>query len=326
MSFVNCLLQALCVASFYAVGFLGGTHILGLVTLYQLFRYTPLWSLVVVYLSWTYLLEWNTPNRGGRDFFRNYLRRLAIFKYIRDYYPIALVKTYELDPQRNYILGYHPHGLLTEGASVALNTEACGFSDKFPGIIPHLAAHDGILKALLYRDLIMGLGVINASRDSLEYCLTQMGAGHSVVLVVGGAAEIVDTRVDSYVLTLKRRKGFVKLALETGTDLVPVFGFGQNNLFSLVGGDYNSPFSRFNRWLYSKTHSGGYCCWGFPCLPKRSPISVVVGAPIAVEKLVNPSQEAIDKLHSRYIEEVRELYAKYKDEFHPTNTSQLVML
>ena len=62
----------------------------------------------------------------------------------------------------------------------------------------------------------MGLGVINASRDSLEYCLTQMGAGHSVVLVVGGAAEIVDTRLDSYVLTLKRRKGFVKLALETG--------------------------------------------------------------------------------------------------------------
>ena len=143
MSFVNYLLQALCVASFYAVGFLGGTHILGLVTLYQLFRYTPLWSLVVVYLSWTYLMEWNTPNRGGRDFFRNYLRRLAIFKYIRDYYPIALVKTYELDPQRNYILGYHPHGLLTEGASVALNTEACGFSDTFPGIIPHLAAHDG---------------------------------------------------------------------------------------------------------------------------------------------------------------------------------------
>ena len=56
---------------------------------------------------------------------------------------------------------------------------------------------------------------------------------------------------------------------------MPVFGFGQNNLFPLIGGDYNSPFSRVNRWLYSKTHSGCYCCWGFPCLPKRSPIFVV---------------------------------------------------
>ena len=74
----------------------------------------------------------------------------------------------------------------------------------------------GLVKAWLYRDVIMSLGVINATRDSLEYALTQKGAGHSIVLVVGGAAEIADTRRDSYVLTLKRRKGFIKLALETG--------------------------------------------------------------------------------------------------------------
>lgn len=58
--------------------------------------------------------------------------------------------------------------------------------------------------------------MIDVTRDSLEYMLTRKGAGHSVVLVVGGAAEIIDTRRDSYVLTLKRRKGFIKLALETG--------------------------------------------------------------------------------------------------------------
>ena len=74
----------------------------------------------------------------------------------------------------------------------------------------------GLVTAWLYRDIIMSLGVIDASRDSLEYTLTQQGAGHSVVLVVGGTAEIADTRRDSYVLTLKRRRGFIKLALETG--------------------------------------------------------------------------------------------------------------
>ena len=59
-------------------------------------------------------------------------------------------------------------------------------------------------------------------------------------------------------------------------DLVPVFAFGQNNLFPLVGGGYNSRFSRFNRWLYSKTRAGCVCCWGLSwCLPKRSPIVVV---------------------------------------------------
>lgn len=60
------------------------------------------------------------------------------------------------------------------------------------------------------------------------------------------------------------------------SDLVPVFGFGQNNLFPLIGGDYNSRFSRFQRWLYSKLRSGICCCWGFTwCLPERSPVVVV---------------------------------------------------
>ena len=58
--------------------------------------------------------------------------------------------------------------------------------------------------------------MVDVSRHSLEYVLTQKGAGHSVVIVVGGAVEILDTRFDSYVLTLKRRKGFIELALQTG--------------------------------------------------------------------------------------------------------------
>ena len=62
----------------------------------------------------------------------------------------------------------------------------------------------------------MSLGVIDVSRDSLEYNLTQKGAGHSVVIVVGGAAEIRETGFDSYALIMKRRKGFIKLALQTG--------------------------------------------------------------------------------------------------------------
>ena len=73
-----------------------------------------------------------------------------------------------------------------------------------------------ILKALLYRDILMALGVIDVSRHSLEYNLTQKGAGHSVVIVVGGAAEIREMGFDSYVLIIKRRKGFMKLALQTG--------------------------------------------------------------------------------------------------------------
>lgn len=326
MSLVNYILQTASITLLYVVGFLGGMHLLGLVTLSLLFFYTPLWPFVILYLSWMYLVEWKTPQRGGRDLLRNFTRRLSVFKYMSNYFPITLVKTSELDPQKNYIFGYHPHGMFTEGASLALNTEACGFSEKFPGIIPHVSVHSSLLMAWLYRDVLMSLGVIDVTRESLEYALTQKGAGHSVIIVVGGAAEILDTRFDSYVLVLKRRKGFIKLALETGCDLVPVFGFGQNNLFHVFGGGYYSRYSRFQRWLRSKTQSGCFYCWGACMLPSRSPINVVVGSPIPVRKVANPSQEEIDKLHSRYIEDLKQLYEKYKDKYHPTDSSELLIV
>ena len=85
------------------------------------------------------------------------------------------------------------------------------------------------MRAWLYRDIIMGLGVVEATRDGIKYVLTQKGAGHSIVLVVGGTAEIIDCRPDSYVLVLQRRKGFIKLALETGLvgSLTPFTRVGQ---------------------------------------------------------------------------------------------------
>ena len=140
---LNYVLQTISVVVLYVVGFTGPTFVLGAVTLYQLFRYTPLWPFVILYLSWVFLIDWKTPERGGRDLLRNFARRLAIFKYMKDYYPITLVKTSELDPQKNYIFGYHPHGFFTEGASIGFGTDACGFGEKFPGIIPHLAVHSG---------------------------------------------------------------------------------------------------------------------------------------------------------------------------------------
>lgn len=51
---------------------------------------------------------------------------------------LQLVKTAELDPSRNYLAGFHPHGILCPGAFTNLCTEGTGFSSVFPGIRSHL--------------------------------------------------------------------------------------------------------------------------------------------------------------------------------------------
>ena len=62
----------------------------------------------------------------------------------------------------------------------------------------------------------MAMGAVNVSQDSCKFVLTRKGPGHSIAIVIGGSAEVLDTQPNSYILTLKSRKGFVKLALETG--------------------------------------------------------------------------------------------------------------
>lgn len=59
-------------------------------------------------------------------------------------------------------------------------------------------------------------GMCDVTRESCEYILTKKGAGNSVVIAVGGSAEALDAHPGTYTLTLKNRKGFIKLALKTG--------------------------------------------------------------------------------------------------------------
>jgi len=70
-----------------------------------------------------------------------------------------------------------------------------------------------------FREIAMVAGTISVSRESLEYVLTQQGAGHSVVIMIGGPTEVLNTAPSLYHLVINKRKGFVRLALETGYDL-----------------------------------------------------------------------------------------------------------
>ena len=49
----------------------------------------------------------------------------------------------------------------------------------------------------------------------------------------------------------------------------------------------------------------------FGLLPYRKPINVVVGAPLRIEQIEEPTKEDIESTHEKYITEVQKLYDKY---------------
>lgn len=49
----------------------------------------------------------------------------------------------------------------------------------------------------------------------------------------------------------------------------------------------------------------------FGLLPRRHPITLVVGGAIHVPKVANPTSEMVDNIHSQYVAALRDLYNKH---------------
>lgn len=283
---------------------------------------TSLAPVALGYLGWIVydVAVKKTSSRGGRRI--DWFRRSRIWIYFRDFFPVSLVKTAELDPGRNYLLGYHPHGILGCGAFANFATEATDFSGVYPGITPHLLTLKPNFRFPLIRALLLWSGVCDVSRDSVEWILTKQGTGNAAVIVVGGAEEALEARPGKYEITLKQRKGFIKLAIKTGACLVPVFSFGENDLFYQADnprGSYLRTFQESFKRIFGFSpplfHGRGIFNYTFGILPFRKPVHTVVGRPIEVEKTTDPGQALVDSVHEEYTKALGNLFDEYKVRF-----------
>ncbi|XP_053119924.1 2-acylglycerol O-acyltransferase 2-A-like isoform X2 [Hemicordylus capensis] len=235
---------------------------------------------------------------------------------------LQLVKTAELDPTHNYLFGFHPHGVLVAGAFGNFCTEATGFQRLFPGLTPHLLMLPFWFKVPFFRDYIMSGGLVSSEKASASYLLNHESGGQVAVVAVGGPPESLDARPGALTLRILGRKGFVKMALQHGAALVPVFSFGENELFNQVSNPQGS-FIRAAQERLQKAvglalplfHARGVFQYSFGLLPFRRPIYTVVGAPIPVPKTPHPSREAIDHLHETYLEKLTQLFEEHKAEY-----------
>jgi len=87
-----------------------------------------------------------------------WVREWIMWKEYRNYFPINLVKTAELDPKRNYLLTSHPHGILSSGAFCSFGTEGNQVSSVFPGISMHILTLPLNFYLPFYREFCLSLG------------------------------------------------------------------------------------------------------------------------------------------------------------------------
>jgi len=281
--------------------------------------WTSLWFVSVGYIAWiVYDVHVNkTSERGGRTV--TTVRELPHQKYLTDYFPVKLIKTAELDPTKNYIFGYHPHGIIAFGCLCNFGTEGTGFSKLFPGIHPHMLTLDQNFKLPLIREYSLWLGICSVTKNSIQWLLNDRNGGNAAIIVVGGAAEALDANPGNYQLTLARRRGFVRMALESGASLVPIFSFGENDLYKQADNPDGSTLRQIQVFLKNQLgvspplfYGRGVFNYNFGLLPQRTPIHTVVGAPIDLPKEEKPSNELIAKYHKIYTEALAKLFDDHK--------------
>lgn len=249
---------------------------------------------------------------------------------MRDYFPIRLVKTVDLDPSKNYVFGYHPHGIISLGAWINFATEATCFSSVFKGIDLHLLTLETNFNIPIGREILLSLGLCSVSRQSCDNILTK-GPGNSLMIVVGGAAESLNAFPGTCQLVIKRRLGFIKLAIRTGASLVPVFSFGENDLWDQVANppgsalrSFQQSFQKLMNFAPPMLHGRGVFTYNYGLMPYRREVVSVVGAPIQCPKIDDPSIDVILEYQKLYLDGLQELFLEYKSQYASSDTKDLI--
>eukprot|EP00483_Globobulimina_turgida_P010387 UN10407 len=200
-----------------------------------------------------------------------------------------------------------------------------GFHRLFPGVDVRILTLKINFFVPFFDLIISFLGFCDASRGSCNAILSDP-EHKSLCLVLGGAKESLEANPGKVMLYLKDRKGFVKVALENGASLVPVFGFGENELFDQMHNPQGSLVRKIQNQLQKRMgfalpllRGRGIFQYDYGLLPKRIAIDVVFGKPIKCPKMTKEmiTVDIIDKYHSIYIHELKQLFDDNKEKYYP---------
>jgi len=256
-----------------------------------------------------------------------------MWKHFTNYFPSILVKTADLPADRNYIFTVFPHGVISCGAFGHFVTSTTNFRELFPGIRSKLCTLSFHFFVPIFREIGLGWGLMGVKSTSIKRALLQPHdknakcnadgyTSNGVVLMIGGAQEALNARPGMYKIVLRKRKGFVKCAIQTGASVVPVFSFNEVEVFDQPSNEPGTKLRKFQDIVKKLTGVApavfigrGFFQYSFGLIPRRHPITTVVGAPIQAVRNESPTAKEIDDFHDKFIAALEKLFEDHKHKY-----------
>lgn len=232
---------------------------------------------------------------------------LDVWKSVLSYFPCKINYKTALDTNTQYIFASHPHGVISLHHLMYL-TNGCKFHDVSSGGNRCSVVSPVLFHIPFIRHIMLWLGCIHPDKALVKKILQQ---GKSIVVLPGGMNELIRSSKGRNMIYIKKRLGFIKLALEFGTPIVPIYVFGENDLYDTV-----NILTSFRIWILDKFRISIVFPYGYLFfLPNRVPLNACVGCPIQVPKISKPTTDDIRKWHSVYVNRIQDIFNCNKTKF-----------
>jgi len=237
------------------------------------------------------------------------LRDSEFFRSHFDYFPMTIHTNANLNSDSQYVFGVHPHGIHCWPLSL-FSCRKSSFFERFPNVKPCI----GLAASILFwipgvREVFLAMAYCDAGRSTAQKILNE---GYNLYVCTGGEAESMLTEKGKDRVVLEDRKGFIRLALSYGVDIVPIYGCGVTNVYKTYSAGWTvRKWIQKNLGLALPVFHG--CFFG---MPYSRPISVLVGKPIKTPKPekvgYKPDDKLVDEYHKKYMKALKDLFDEYK--------------
>jgi len=223
-----------------------------------------------------------------------------VWRTLCEYFSFKVIKPIEsYSSNECYMFVEFPHGIFPIGYILSATVvQTCLSGLRVEGAIASI-----LFRIPFIRQLCHWFGSRPATEKNIRMLLNQGSVG----LMAGGIAELFLSSRTHEMVYVKRRKGFIRLALERGCNLVPIYHFGNTQLFDFIGGRPASLLSRRFRASLLLFYGRYYLPLAY-----QHPVTMVIGRPIQVQQVSQPSEEQVNELHALFIQRLKDLFDEFK--------------
>uniref|UniRef100_A0A7S4PUE8 Acyltransferase n=1 Tax=Alexandrium monilatum TaxID=311494 RepID=A0A7S4PUE8_9DINO len=312
------VLAELCFTSYFFFGPLGSLVWLSLSPwVFNLCSWRALWSFTALYYLQLFLYRPHT----GRGWPYKWFLYGPLGDYVLSYHDATCIREGPApDPNGKYVFAMYPHGVY--GVCRAFSAGIRNWRTLYPGIFGRWGSFGAAFLLPGIREFSLFCGCLDASKPVLERAIRR---GENIKLLPGGIDEmnLTDGKSKDTKLVMLDRKGFVKLAIENGMDVVPGYCFGEKYIHETVR------LPAFVRGLLRPLRLSGTLLRGRgPTFMGflQPPLGYVWGEPIKVKQQKPVEEKYLDEVHAEVMRSVQSIFDRHKSRFGYSEEETLTMV